>query len=293
MNNTLIILFLLIIIFYLFYQNLMNNFESKLNNLSLKINSSPLKVELPKEFKKYFIQSNQYNNIDGEKENNIELEKPYINNPEFLIENFDQYENKNKEFQNNQKSSHLCCKNHKHHNCNLGVMNYSDPNDLSDMDYKIFKLTYPSNMTMQDYVNWLYCYQNDEHLLNYNHLKNLDKLKRNIPLEEIKGVCPPPSFDRSPLDSDKYFKNLYDINNEFKIASHLNTQNGPIMAYNSEDYSEFNHNFDSIENSQIRNCDIGLKKSSKKVNDFIFPKDSNRIESTDDNKIYYQKNNEL
>ena len=73
---------------------------------SLKINSSPLKVELPKEFKKYFIQSNQYNNIDGEKENNIELEKPYINNPEFLIENFDQYENKNKEFQNNQKSSH-------------------------------------------------------------------------------------------------------------------------------------------------------------------------------------------
>ena len=38
-------------------------------------------------------------------------------------------------------------------------------------------------MTMQDYVNWLYCYSNNEEQLPYNHLKNLYKLKKNIPFD--------------------------------------------------------------------------------------------------------------
>ena len=139
-----------------------------------------------------------------------------------------------------------------------------------------------------------YCYKDDESQLPYNHLKNLDKLKRNIPLEEIKGVCPPPGYESSPLESSKYFDKIYGSNNEFKIASHLNSQTGPIMAYNNDEYSEFSQNLDvQGTSSYIRNCDIGLKKTSKELNDFVFPKDSNNLEETEKNKIYFQKNVEI
>lgn len=305
--NTFIIFTLLLIIFYLFFQTLMNKVDNKLKNLNLKVESSPVKLELSKEFNKYIIQSTKYNNITGDKDDNenIEIDNSTtdsinsinsIKSEDSLIENFDQYHNKNKEFENKQKSSHICFKNHRHGNgnCMLGVMNYSDPKDLSDMDYKLFKLNYPPNMTMQDYVNWLYCYKNNEEELPYNHLKNLDKLKRNIPLEEIKNICPPPGYESSPLEADKYFDKLYDINNEFKIASHLNSQTGPLMAYNSEDYSEFNHNFDvKGTSSTIRNCDIGLKKTTNEVHDFISPKDSNHLNDIEKNKKYFQKNIEI
>jgi hypothetical protein len=296
--NILIVFFLLLTIFYLFFQTLMNKVDNKLNNLNLKVDSQPVKLEFTDEFNKYIIQSSKYNNETGEKDDNIEVDKTIVNNidtpSESFIESFDQYQNKNKVFENKQKSSHICFINHKHSNCNLGVMNYSDPADLNGMDYKLFKLNYPPNMTLQDYVNWLYCYKDDGSELSYNHLRNLDKLKRNIPLEEIKNVCPPPGYEYSPLEADKYFDKLYNLNNEFRIASSLNSQTGPLMAYNSEDYSEFNHNFDvKGTSSTIRNCDIGLKKTSNEVRDFLSPKDSNFLGETEKNKKYFQKNIEI
>jgi len=293
--NTIIIFLLLLVIFFLFFHNLMNKVDHKLNNLKVNVNSSPVKVELPKEFtKKFIIESKKYDTKDGEEIDKIEYDKTIMEDSDFLLEGFDQYQNKNREFENKQKSSHMCFKDHKHTKCNLGIMNYPEPNDLSSMDYQIFKINYPPNMTMQDYVNWLYCYKDDESQLPYNHLKNLDKLKRNIPLEEIKGVCPPPGYESSPLESSKYFDKIYGSNNEFKIASHLNSQTGPIMAYNNDEYSEFSQNLDvQGTSSYIRNCDIGLKKTSKELNDFVFPKDSNNLEETEKNKIYFQKNVEI
>ena len=66
------------------------------------------------------------------------------------------------------------------------------------------------------------------------------------------------------------------------------------MAYNNDEYSEFSQNLDvQGTSSYIRNCDIGLKKTSKELNDFVFPKDSNNLEETEKNKIYFQKNVEI
>lgn len=58
----------------------------------------------------------------------------------------------------------VCYKNHLHVKdgkntlCTYGVTNYADPKDMSPIDLKMFMLNYPSNMTLQDYINWLYSY---------------------------------------------------------------------------------------------------------------------------------------
>lgn len=297
--NLFILAFLIIIVFYLTFQNLVNIIDKKFNNL--RVESPKINVQLPKNFiednikdesLKYIVESKKYDNLTGKEIKNFEFDNTFQENSDFILEGFDQYENKNKDFQNNKKSSHICFEYPRNNKCKLGVMNYPDPDDLSKIDYKLFKLNYPPNMTMQDYINWLYCYRDDEDQLPYNHLKNLYKLKRNEPLEEIKGVCPPPGYINSPLESEKYFDKLYTINNEFNIASSLNSQTGPILAYNSEDYSEFSQNQDVKGNSgTIRNCDINKKKNAKSLNEYVFPKDSNHLDN--DNEKYYKKNIEI
>ena len=299
--NLLILIILIIIIFYLTFQNLVNLIEKKFSNL--KVESPQVNVKLPDNFikdnikdesMKYIVQSKKFDNKTGKEIKEFEFDTSFQENSDFILEGFDSYENMNKKYENKQKSSHICFKNHKHNNCSLGLMNYSDPKDLIEMDLKLFKLNYPPNMTMQDYVNWLYCYSNDEEQLPYNHLKNLYKLKKNIPLEEIKGICPPPGYEQSPLESEKYFDNLYTINNEFNIASNLNSQTGPIMAYNSEDYSDFSQNLDVKGSSgTLRNCDIGKKKSVKELNEYVIPKDSNHLENSKKYNKYFKKDIEI
>lgn len=299
--NLFILILLLIIIFYLSYSNIINIIEKKLSNI--KIESPSVKVELPKnllndlskeEDSKYIVETNKYNNVTGKKEENPKLDNSLKDNSDFLLEGFDQYENKNREYNNKEKSSHICYKNHKHNNCKLGIMNYPEPKDLNEMDYNLFKINYPPNMTMQDYVNWLYCYEKDEDQLPYNHLKNLYKLKKNMPLEEIEGICPPPPYEKSPLESNKYFDKIYNVNNEFRINNNLNSQTGPIMAYNSEEYSDFSQNFDvKGSTSQNRNCDIGLKKTAKELHEFVSSKDSNHLDSSSNYEKYYKKSIEI
>jgi len=305
-NHLILILFLILVIFYIFFQNILNKVEQKLNNLNINVQQPKVEVEFPEHFKNpptkeqvktYIIESQKYNNINGETEKiDPEIDKDFSSDPDFLFEGFDKHGLKNKDWSvaNNQKSSHLCFENHIHEKCDLGIMNYADPNDLNKMDYNIFKLNYPPNMTMQDYVNWLYCYEGEEYKLPYNHLKNLEKLKKNIQLEEKKGICPPPGYEYAPLSSEKYFDEMYNINDEFNIASKLNSQTGPLMGYNADEYSEFSQNLDvKGTSSYIRNCDIALKKTAKKVRDFVQPKDSNNIEMNKEYEKYYVKDVEI
>jgi hypothetical protein len=299
--NFLILIFLIIIIFYLTFKNLVNLIEKKFNHL--KIESPKVNVQLPSNFineeiknekLKFIIESKKYDSSDGEEIKNFEFDNSFKENSDFLLEGFDSYENKNENYENKQKSSHICFDDHKHTKCNLGVMNYPDPKDLSPIDYDLFKLNYPPNMTMQDYVNWLYCFKDSEEQLTYVHLKNLYKLKKNEPLKEVKGVCPPPGYESSPLEAQKYFDNLYNVNNEFKIASHLNSQTGPIIAYNNEDYGEFYQHQDTYgTSSYLRNCDIGMKKNANELSELLVPKDSNNLEIYEKYKKFYKKNVEI
>ena len=299
MNLILLIIFIFVL-FYIFFQKTLNVFENKINEI--KFQQSNIQVELPEHFKNpptYIIESKKYP-VDPESEESLKIDpkidQDFSKKNNFLLEGFNKNESKDdyKKWEQTKSSSHLCREDHKHSKCNLGVMNYADPKDLSQMDFNIFKLNYPPNMTMQDYIHWLYCYKGEEHKLPYNHLKNLEKLKKGIELKEEKGVCPPPGYDYAPLTSDKYFDQMYNINDEFNIAGKLNSPTGPLLGYNAEDYSEFNQNLDvKGTSSYLRNCDIALKKTAKHVRDFVQPKDSNDIDQSKLNEQYYIKKNEI
>jgi len=306
MNNyylvILSIFLITIIISYLFGLSLINKIEDKLNNIKINIPQQEILVKYPEqkienfENKINIVESKIYNT----EQKNIDkidpaLDKDFFNDSELNIEGFEKLKKNNQQtWENPLKSSHICYKNHKHNKCNLGVMNYADPKDMSSMDYNIFYLTYPSNMTLQDYIHWLWCYTGKEYQLTYNHLKNLQKLKNGEQLIEVKGVLPPPGYEKQALTSEDYFNKMYAVNNEFNLASSLNSQTGPMLGANYDQYSEFSQNKDLYgSSSYIRNCDIGQKKNANQLNNFVFPKDSNNLEIDKEYDIYRHKKVEL
>jgi hypothetical protein len=193
-----------------------------------------------------------------------------------------------------------CFKNHQHSKdrtsvgCSYGPTNYSDPHDMSSMDYNLFTLQYPQNMTLQDYVNWLYCFIGKENQLPYNHLRNLEKLKIGKKLVYEEGVLPPPGYHYPGLTAEDYFDKMYNNDNELNIAAPLHSQTNAMLGYNENDYSEFSQNLNVYGTSgQLRNPDIPYKKDAKKFHDFIDSKDSNNIETTKENDMYRIKRNEF
>ena len=87
---------------------------------------------------------------------------------------------------------------------------------------------------------------------------------------------------------------MYNDSNEFNIAGPLNSGTGPMLGHNYNEYSEFLQNSDLYGLSgTIRNNDIKLKKSAKKLHNQIFPKDSNFIKMDDEYEIYHIKDVEI
>ena len=300
---SIIFLFLIVLIIsYLIFNSLIDKIDTKLNNLKINLPSQEIKIKYPEQIENFENNNIQYNrnnknnnNDDNDNDEKIDssIDKNFFENND--IEGFEKLKGDNlKEWENPVKSSHMCYENHRHMGCNLGVMNYPDPKDLSQMDYNIFILNYPPNMTLQDYINWLYCFKGKEYQLPYNHLKNLEKLKNGEKLIEKKGILPPPSYKFPPLTSEEYFNKMYNVNNEFDIAAPLNSQTGPMLGYNYNEFSEFSQNGDLYGSSSfLRNCDIDKKKNVKKFHNYIFPKNSNQMEVSKTYDIYRHKNIEI
>ena len=203
-------------------------------------------------------------------------------------------------WENEKQEKRICIKNHEHvkdgksTECTYGITNYADPKDMSSIDLKIFMLNYPENLTLQDYINWLYCFIGKEHQLPYNHLQNLEKLKAGKTLKEETGVLPPPGYYFPPLDTKDYFDKLYNDNNEFNIAAPLNSNTSSMLGFNYDDYSEFTQNFDVYGTTgELRNPDIGEKNSAKELYEYTFPKDSNFLNETKEYNKYRIKKVEI
>jgi hypothetical protein len=201
----------------------------------------------------------------------------------------------NFDYEKHDAIKNVCFKNHEHKKCSYGNTNYADPRTMSIIEKRTFTLSYPPNMTMQDYINWLYSFIGKEDQLPYNHLKNLEKLKRGIPLIQENGVCPPPSSTFPPLDAETYFKNMYDVkSNEIAFAPQLNSTTSVLVGSNYNQYSEFSQNFDVYGSSgEIRNPDIAYKMNAKKLDNIIIPKDSNDLELEQKFKPFFVKNIEV
>ena len=265
----------------------LENFDNKKETTQIEIsNSKSYNFNSGKEIKKSFkFDSDYYNQM--QKDNMVE---GYTDRPEQPFKGWDVQK----------KITQVCCKNHIHAkdgkdtNCSYGVTNYADPNDMSPVDYKIFNLNYPSNLTLQDYINWLYCFVDKEDQLPYNHLKNLQKIKMGKELTEEHGVLPPPNYYYPALNAKDYFDKMYNEVNEFSSAPALNSNTGPMVGYNYNEYSEFSQNSDLYGSTgKLRNKDIALKKDAKKLRDYVEPKDSNSLNIDKENEIYRIKNVEV
>ena len=290
--NLLFIFFITVVIAYLFGFTIVYLIDERLNKFTLdnkpienfnnnNNNNNNEKIIPPK---KNFNENNKFYNI----KKNITNIEGYFDNNSFEKWHIDK------------KKTQVCIINHNHMKdnsdirCTYGLTNYADPKDMSPIDLKIFNLNYPTNMTLQDYINWLFCYIDKEDQLPYNHLKNLEKLKNGIELIEEEGVLPPPSYYYPALNSNDYFDKMYNDVNEFSIASPLNSTTGPMMGYNYNEYSEFSQNFDlNGLSGTLRNEDIFKKKNAKKLNNYINPKDSNSINIENDYEIYHIKKTEI
>lgn len=316
---TIIFIIFILILFYFTGLSLINIVDNKLKNIKIDVNYNNIQesfdnnkiikkdtkdtkdtyeeIEISN-FKKYnFLNGNEINN---EKFNNKNYK--FIKNKKNKIEGFSiDPLNEFKEWNIEKKKTQICIKNHVHNkdgrdlNCTYGVTNYADPQDMSPFDLNLFQLNYPPNMTLQDYINWLYCFINKEDQLPYNHLKNLEKLKMGKELVQEEGILPPPGYTFPPLNASDYFNKMYNNKtNEFKVAAPLNSTTAPMLGYNYNEYSEFVQNMDLYGwSGEIRNPDIGLKKNAKKLYNYINPQDSNSINIDNDNQIYRMKNVEI
>jgi hypothetical protein len=293
-----------IIIAYLFGFIIVNLIDNRLSKITINIpvqekfeNENEKKNKNEIENKIEISESKKYNFKTGE------LDKEYYNqmNRKSKVEGFsDSPDNSFKTWDFEKKKTQTCIKNHIHDkngkdlNCTYGLTNYADPKDMSSIDYKIFNLNYPTNMTLQDYINWLYCYIDNEDQLPYNHLKNLEKLKIGKELIEEHGILPPPSYYYPALNSEDYFNKMYNETNEFNIASPLNSNTASMLGYNYNEYSEFVQNMDVYGSTgKIRNTDIAYKKNAKQLYDYINPKDSNSLNIEKEYEKYHIKDVEI
>jgi hypothetical protein len=304
--NIIFIFFITVIIAYLFGFVLINVIDNRLKNINLTVPKQDIIINYPIEKfeNKVDLSDNKkydFNKSKKTNDNNFDNDYYIKKEDDLKIEGYvDELDNSYKEWDIEKKKTQVCFKNHIHVkngrdlNCTYGVTNYSDPKDMSPIDYRIFNLNYPSNMTLQDYINWLFSYINKESQLPYNHLKNLEKIKSGKELIEENGILPPPSYLYPPLNSKDYFDKLYSDTNEFKIASPLNSQTASLIGYNYNEYSEFSQNFDVYGTTgTIRNTDISLKKNAKKLDNYISSKDSRRLKEDNENEIYRIKNIEI
>ena len=150
------------------------------------------------------------------------------NKEEKIINRYENFVNKD----NNSET--ICIINHKHieEDCTkYGACHYLHPNKMSNMDKHIFKTNYPKNMTLQDYINWLWLYINESDTksvkdnLTKEHLINLNKLKNK---EEITYKMIPQIIDK-PIN-DIYYK---------KLNSKENINDLSPIGYNYIEYSEY------------------------------------------------------
>lgn len=167
----------------------------------------------------------------------------------------------------------VCTKQHAHGSgvggfCQYGPTNYAYPQDMSSTDRQIFKMTYPANMTLQDYINWLWLYQNTPDLLTKDHRKNFEALKRGMVLSYSDM---PSSKNSPPLNSKKYFDKLYDLSGQINWRLPLNMDTNGLLGYNYTDYSEFGQNFDQMGTSSILSnpYELPIKQSARFVDKIV------------------------
>jgi len=92
-----------------------------------------------------------------------------------------------------QQMNRVCIMKHGHNKylCQYGKTNYLNPMELDPVNRRLYQYNYFQNMTLQDYINWLWLYEKEPEKLCYEHNRNLAKLLEGKTLTYQPGVCPP------------------------------------------------------------------------------------------------------
>lgn len=148
-------------------------------------------------------------------------------------------------------------------NQTYGPMNYDFPSNLTPEKRRLFLFGYPSDMTLQDYVNWLWLYRGHEGNLDLVHLQNLERLKIGKPIIQ---QIPPTSRKAPPLNAQDYYERQY------PVAYPPNQPTGVHWTYNSRDYVD-NHNNWNVSTMQgdVYNPELGLKMDANRLMKYMTP----------------------
>jgi hypothetical protein len=272
--NNLVYLFIFLIsifIIYLFGIGTLALIDQKINNINFKLPEQDINLNLKSNDKIIDLLKNNNYTINH---SNL-INKTEIENFSSDIKGFNSNENINEYMDNNintlveiNNNNDICFIDHNHNTkCNYGSTNYPDPRNMSPIDKKIFQVKYPSNLTLQDYVNWLLLNKDNKKNLCYEHLKNLEKLIKNKKLIYKPKICPPDSSLLKCENKIETFSNLvnHNLDNavkdeslDFKKLLEESSVNfsAPLDLLNID--NTINYNFDKIKGYNYVNYnDIG------------------------------------
>lgn len=246
-----ILLIILVLLAYFVGFSLISIIDNRLSKVSIQLPSQEHVIKLNNEHIEQFISStpqklnteNNDNNDDNNNQNNCNLSILQNKYDEVGLEGFDNYQKHQKDFiqltnKDNDIRNKVCLKGDINNN-DYGLTNYSHPNNMSNVDKTLFMSKYPPNLTLQDYVNWLLCFNKDnKNKLSYIHLKNLKLVNNGHKLEYEEGICPP-KHEKGNLDNADYFEKLY-VTNGINLSKMITDQEDEVLkGYNVGDYTEF------------------------------------------------------
>lgn len=223
-----LLFFIALIVAYMLGLTLVSVVDKRLRNISIKVPKQNVTVNMESFTNKN--QSNNQTNRNQTNDNDTELAGTFkpntatinfaddyktltkednINTPEG-VDQFRGYRLRPDLFNASSKPESQCIKNHIHENCQYGPTNYPDPAYMSPFDRNAFAKAYPKNLTIQDYINWLWTNKHNPNL-DKKHITNLNKIKSKTPLRYEPNVTPPPTRDpsSSPPTASEHFTNLY------------------------------------------------------------------------------------
>lgn len=208
--------------------------DKHLSNISINLPKNNIVVNIPDKTIKETFENNESSDNEEDSDDN--------DNDKDNTEGFENLSNFYiiDEIKPVEKKVLACQQNHIHTNCIYGKMNYPNPSTMSPIDKRYFKYNYQQNLTLQDYINWLWLYDKTEEDLPYIHLKNLYKLKKGDILEYKNGILPPISNIRIPKNTADYFNKLYNTEN-VNINCPLDTSENCYSGFNYNEYPEFNN----------------------------------------------------
>lgn len=264
--TNILIFFFVVIVAMIFGMTIVNVVDKRLSDVTIKIPKQNVVVTLPDQNQ----DKNQSYVEEGFSSDHTLHSKPLKQSESESFKNQEESQIPQTPFTNGES---VCTKKHAHGAgigglCQYGPTNYAYPPDMSEKDRQVFKLTYPDNMTLQDYINWLWLYEKTPDNLTKDHRKNFEALKRGMVL----SYSDIPSSKKSPpLNSQQYFDKLYDLSGQVNWRLPLNMDTNGLLGYNYTDYSEFGQNFDQMGTSSLLSnpYELPIKQSSRLVDSVV------------------------